>query len=899
MDNLRYIAIPILIFLAILPHYVFADNENQLDTTLMPNKIITNTTGIIQVYPKNFTSTIDGLVATSSDSSIVQILGVEKDVSHNVFNVKISALNAGQVTISMAASGFASLELPVTIYPDSKEATNLLIKATPQTFSTSGPNAGYISVETVNANGVPTPVSVDTPITLSVSDNTIVNLAEDQIMIKQGSYFATEKFVVAKPGSAQIYASASSMQPVSTSVTINNDAVPYTLQVYAYPPIVNVNKDAVSYIIVQLHDSAGNPVIAKNDIPVSVRIVNPAEDTSINTSVQSPFVQISNELVIQKGSYWGYIPVEFTAAGVNQTFNIDISATGYVISTVPASTTVTTSITSTTAKTVPGSTISGSGTTTITSTTSTNGNTNVTSTSSATGTTTTGNTTATGTTTANSILNTICTLSPISLSTSQVQIAAVAHNFVMDDKTPCFYPLPVLTTGNKELIGVLALKDSLGWPALAKSDLSFQMDSSDTSTVSIPDVEMGYGVQSALVFAQVGNAANPVTLNVVSDSPQQVMPVMASPSQTTSGLVADSLLPTVLPNAQFPLAIYATNNGALDSFKNDFTALISPQETISPIQLTVTKDNPIFLTDETLLTGGSQNIAITTSDYSSSFTVVGASSKPSAIILGYPDQIFSNSDLLFSIELLDDKQLPILADKDTDIKLVSSDPSVLDVPTDVQIKNGSYYATFDAHSKASGTAEIAVLADEIPLSKFDITTTSYPPVVSIDAADHADNDNPLTATLSATYNQLPLTGLSVDWTVTGGKIQNKDSLTNQDGKATISLITDDPNTVNIQASVSGGPYQTITATKQISINPPLSSVSPSGQSAQNNPPPNQQPNSFTIMGISPILFVIPGAAAATFVVLKKKNMLEGISERINITEKFSEMKEKMSNSQAR
>lgn len=896
MDNLRYIAIILLTLLAIFPHYVFADDGNQLDTTSIPNKIIAGTDGIIQVYAKNFTSTIDGLVATSSDSSIMQILGVEKDVSHNVFNIKISALNAGQVTISVAASGFASLELPVTVYPDSKGATNLLIKATPQTFSTSGPNAGYISVETVNANGIPTPVSADTPITLSVSDNSIVSLAEDQMVIKQGSYFVTEKFAIAKPGNAQIYASASSMQPVSTSVTINNDAVPYTLQVYAYPPIVNVNKDAVSYVIVQLHDSAGNPVIAKNNIPISVRIVNTANETSVNTSNQSPFVQLNDALVIQKGSYWGYIPVEFTA-GVNTNFNVEISATGYVISTVPASTTVTTSITGATAKTVPGSTVSGTGTTTITSTTSTNGNTNVTSTTSATGTTTNGNTTATGTTTASSTLNTICTLIPktISLSTSQVQIAAVSQNYVLDDKTPCFYPLPVLTTGNRELIGVLALKDSSGYPALAKSDLSFQVDSSDMSTVSIRDVKMGYGNQSSLVFAQVGNAVNPVTLNVVSDSPQQVMPVVASPSQANSGLVADSLLTTVLPNTQFPLAIYTTHNGALDSFKNDFTALISPQEAISPIQLTVSKNNPIFLADETLLTSGSQNIAITTSDYSSSFTVVGASSKPSAIILGYPNQIFSNSDVLFSIELLDDKQLPILADKDTDIKLVSSDPSVLDVPGDVQIKDGSYYATFDVHSKASGTAEIAVLADEIPLSKFDITTTSYPPIVSIDSVDHADNNSPLTATVTAAYNQLPLSGLNVNWIVTGGTIQSKDSLTNQAGKATISLVTNDPNTVSIQASVSGGPYQTVTATKQISINPPLSPVSTSEQSA----PDGQQPNSFTVMGISPILFVIPGAAAAAFVVLKKKNMLEGISERINFAEKFSGIKEKMSSSQER
>jgi hypothetical protein len=48
------------------------------------------------------------------------------------------------------------------------------------------------------------------------------------------------------------------------------------------------------------------------------------------------------------------------------------------------------------------------------------------------------------------------------------------------------------------------------------------------------------------------------------------------------------------------------------------------------------------------------------------------------------------------------------------------------------------------------------------------------------------------------------------------------------------------------------------------------------------------------MGISPILFVIPGAGAAAFVVLKKKNMLEGISERIGVADKISTMKDKLS-----
>ena len=415
------------------------------------------------------------------------------------------------------------------------------------------------------------------------------------------------------------------------------------------------------------------------------------------------------------------------------------------------------------------------------------------------------------------------------------------------------------------------------------------------STISIPGVAMDYGAQSALVFAQVGNTANPVTLNVVSASPQQVIPTILSPSQAISGLTVDSLLTTVLPNTQFPLAVYTTNNGVLDSLSNDFNALMSPQDSILPVQLSITKGDPIFLTDETLLKDGTQNIAITTSDYSSSFTVTGESLKPSSILLDFPDQIFSNSKNLFSIELLDDKQLPIIADKDINVKLVSSDPSVLNIPDNVQIKKGTYYTTFATDSKSAGTTEIAVLADEIPLSKFDITVTSYTPTVSIDSNDHADNNSPLTATVTATYNQSPLAGLNVNWTVTGATTKSMDSLTDKDGKATISLVTNDPNTVNIQASVGGGPYQIVTATKQVSINPPLVPANPTAQSGQ----ASQQPSVFTILGASPLILIIPGAAAAAFVVLKKKQMLEGITERINIADTFAGLKERMSESRQR
>jgi len=825
------------------PHYVFGDS-NQLEVRSIPSQLMANTDGVIQVLPKTFGNTIDDLVATSSDSSIVQILSVEKDKSLGSFDIKIRALSAGQVTLNIAASGFSSLTLPVTVNSYSQGPTNLLIKATPTTFSTSQQNSGYLAVETTNADGIPVDVAVDTPVTLSVSDSSVVSLTDEQLVIKQGSYFATEKFVVNKGGSATISASSSSMPPVSTSISSNSGETQYTLQAYAFPQMINNQKDAVGYVIVQLLDSSGTPTIAKDDIPISIRVVNASSVPSVNTSMQSPLVQVNDNLVIKKGSYWGYVPVQFTSAislgprGFSTPFNVFLAAKGYTIST-------------------------SSGTVNV------------------------GNQPS-------SVTPSCPSTTTASATSAAAQFLTCPQNILIDDKTPFLYTLPILATGNQELIGVLRLADPTnGAPVLAKSDINFRIDSSDPSSLSIPGVEMGMGSQAALVFARVGTTANPVTLNVVSDVPQAVSPAITAPPTTTSGLVADSLIPTVLAHTKFPLAIYVTKNGMLDSFKDEFNVLISPQEAISPGQLTITSGNPVFVADETLLKDGSQNMAITSPDYSSSFTVVGASSKSSSVLLTYPDQIFSNSKVLFSIELLNDAKLPILADHDITFKLISSDPSTMTVPDSVQIKEGSYYATFESDSKNSGTAEIAALADEIPLSKFDITVTSFTPTVSIDSPDRADNNAPLTATVTATYNQLPLSGLNVNWKITGATTKSMDTLTNQDGKATISLITNDPNTVSIEGDVGGGPYQTVIASKQVTVNPPLESpatTTAAAPAAQANPPTT----GFTVMGISPLFIIIPGAAAGAFVVLKKKNMLDGISEKISIADKFSAIKDKMS-----
>src|SRR5437660_616349 len=201
----------------------YGQTPMELGYRFLPNKIVQNTDVVLQVYTKgdNLQQSINNLIVTSSDSSIIQILDVKKD--QNDFNtyVKIRALNPGATTISLAAPGFASQEVPVTVYGDFNTPTKLLIKTTPDTFSTIGSEKGYVAVELANDAGMPIKAIQDNRITLSTSDSNIVILQNTELTIKTGDYYAFEEFDVKKDGIAKISASASSMEAVSSTVTVS------------------------------------------------------------------------------------------------------------------------------------------------------------------------------------------------------------------------------------------------------------------------------------------------------------------------------------------------------------------------------------------------------------------------------------------------------------------------------------------------------------------------------------------------------------------------------------------------------------------------------------------------------------------------------------------------------
>jgi hypothetical protein len=468
------------------------------------------------------------------------------------------------------------------------------------------------------------------------------------------------------------------------------------------------------------------------------------------------------------------------------------------------------------------------------------------------------------------------------------QITGIAHPTYLDTKSARLDSLPILTTGQKELIGVMHLEDPSGNMLIAKDDFKIHIYSSDPSVISVPDVQMDKGSQAALVFAQVGNIVNPVTLNIVTDNPQPVTQVLYSLQSDTKTLRAEPLLSKVLTHVNTPIAYYLTKDNALSLPTDDFSLMVSPSDSIKTGILSMSKNQPILVSDGVLLKDGPHTFSVTAPVFSSSFLVDSVSTNPQSVVLDHSEKIIAGIPNTFSIELLDDKQIPTYSDHDITIKLVSSDPSVIDMPENVKIPSGSYFATFTVNAKNDGTSEISLLADEIPLSKFVLNVSSVTPDVNIQSHDFGESGVALSAEVTSTYKQTSLKGLKVDWKVDGAKIQSMDSETNSDGKAKITIIPDAPGKVHVEASVSGSLYKITASSKDITINAPLAVSTPPTHTE------NVQQNNLSVFGINPLMFVIPVVAGMGILIFRKKVMFENISEKLNLSERITELKDKVS-----
>lgn len=279
----------------------------EFDVRFLPQKLIEGSEGKmqvvavdgVQIIPKKITD----LTITSLDSSILHIEKIQ-DGDSFASEVIVKAGKPGTTTLYLAAPGFGSKEIPVTIYGNKNHASTILTKITPDTFTTSGPNEGYIAAELADEDGFPVVAKEDTVISLNTANREIVDLASQSLLIKKGEYFAYTKFTVKKPGEATIYLTSQGIETKSSTITVQEDK-DLTVKMYTYPTTLSIHDATQGFVIAQLQDSSGRPVIAQKDITVYYKVAD--SDYSEATNYSSNYKQkASGYFQIPKGSYWGY-----------------------------------------------------------------------------------------------------------------------------------------------------------------------------------------------------------------------------------------------------------------------------------------------------------------------------------------------------------------------------------------------------------------------------------------------------------------------------------------------------------------------------------------------------------------------------------------------------------------
>ena len=136
--------------------------------------------------------------------------------------------------------------------------------------------------------------------------------------------------------------------------------------------------------------------------------------------------------------------------------------------------------------------------------------------------------------------------------------------------------------------------------------------------------------------------------------------------------------------------------------------------------------------------------------------------------------------------------------------------------------------------------------------------------------------------LSVEYPGIALSaeGLEVEWLVTGGDIIQKDSVTDENGEATIVVKAREASGIEIKAVVNGIGISNEEVSKRMDVNVPVI--------------PGEE---FSFENINMVYIIIPVAVAAALMFLKRTNRLEEITERLNLGDlggRVLEIKERVS-----
>jgi hypothetical protein len=780
-----------------------ADSNFEFGTRFIPTKLVEDKEGMIQIFAKKGTSLvpekIPGLTVTSLDSKIIRVLTVKDSESGFVSEVTVKGIKAGTTKLFLAAPGFSSQELPVTVYGNVFNQEQLLVKVVPDTFSSTGPFRGLVSVELADADGFPVKAAEDVSVSLSVANNNILDISQENLVIKKGEYFTGTHFIVkdsGNTGKTNIFATALGMETKSDVITVDEQD-DLKVKLYLVQEKINAFGSSKAYIIVQLQlEDSEEPVIASKDIVVNYKVTNDIFANQ-NTSPNSNIGEKVGTITIQKGSYWGY-----------DAFSLLGGKTG-------------------------------------------------------------------------EYLVTITSGKPLTLESDTIQAVFYDQNVANapsndGDRFVKFEGLPIFATGNKELLGIIFLEDESDFPIRSDKNLEIKLDSSDNDFLSIDDVFLQVGEGSALVFGKVGHSIpngiddtfeiNPV-VEVESESSSPTVVEVFGSDETSLQLIAEPLITKVLKDTEFPIVLYFTENSQVTKFPKNSNLFVSPSKIFDVETKPVFSGDDLIMLNTKAIDSGSDTLQFTVNDFpDSTLTIESLSLKPANIIIDHSETIFTGTNDVFSVQLVNSQNLPVFATEDIEITFVVNDESKIQVPHTLTIKKGEYYTLFDAGPKTSGITEISALSEGLPLSTTNIKISSLTPSLLLNVPEIIESGEVFTVKVEAKQDDLPLSGLGVQWNVDGGILQLSDSKTGTTGEAIASIISTSDKAVNIKASVSSSYYSPSTVTKTVRVNSTSEFLAFADEEPKFIKP--------EIGGIDPVIIIVPAVIILMGYMLIKKGTIK-------------------------
>ena len=433
--------------------------------------------------------------------------------------------------------------------------------------------------------------------------------------------------------------------------------------------------------------------------------------------------------------------------------------------------------------------------------------------------------------------------------------------------------IPLLASGSEQLIGVLYPADTNGVSLINLQTVESEINSSDRDALTISNDRMEKGSGAKLIYGKLGQTTvDRLVVTVRGEETETVFPIVYGPERTELELVSESLISKVMPGTNFPMIVYLTDvDGASWYFPDTSNVVMGPNEFVKTTVQTISEGQSISLLNSKSLKEGKSTLDFEANEFTTTMDLDTGVSKPAKIELAYPDHLLSGMKNTLSLQILDSEDNPIFANKDIEFRIAAND-NTIEMPQTVTIKKGTYNSFFDIIPKQTVETEISILASDFPLSKFSLNTVETNPSLIISTVNSIIAGEPFDLVLDAKVLDVPLSNVEIDWDIQGAQVQQISKITDNNGKIKLSLIADDAEMITVRATTSG--FDQITVSKEIKITNQGETVQGISENDEN------------VIENNMVLILIPGAVIGSSILLRKRGLLEPISDRFPIVERI-------------